>query len=161
MGRTMSINYPFKPKLNRYLVPGQFWTIPLDNSKFACGRVIETDPNSRRGFLAGLMDWIGDSPPMAENLKGCKTLIQIDVHIKTIHETALDGFISGYRSLELDGIETEYFTSQMVHDENCMLMKGYSVLRQATKEEADTYDQFGYAGYMMIKCYAEDLLANK
>ena len=49
----------------------------------------------------------------------------------------------------------------MVHDENCMLMKGYSVLRQATKEEADTYDQFGYAGYMMIKCYAEDLLANK
>ena len=52
--------------------------------------VIETDPNSRR-ILAGLMDWIGDSPPMAENLKGCKTLIQIDVHIKTIHETALDG----------------------------------------------------------------------
>ncbi|WP_257143166.1 hypothetical protein [Bacillus cereus] len=73
----------------------------------------------------------------------------------------MDGFISGYRSLELDGIETEYFTSQMVHDENCMLMKGYSVLRQVTKEEADTYDQFGYAGYMMIKCYAEDLLANK
>ncbi|MFZ7759296.1 hypothetical protein ACO1DG_25370 [Bacillus thuringiensis] len=42
-----------------------------------------------------------------------------------------------------------------------MLMKGYSILRQATKEEADTYDQFGAAGYMMIKCYSEDLLANK
>ncbi|MDA2670396.1 Imm26 family immunity protein [Bacillus cereus group sp. MYBK104-1] len=41
----MCINYPFKPKSNCYLVPGQFWTIPLDNSKFACGRVIETDPN--------------------------------------------------------------------------------------------------------------------
>ncbi|EOO27728.1 hypothetical protein ICM_01919 [Bacillus cereus BAG1X2-3] len=46
----MCINYPFKPKSNYYLVPGQFWTIPLDNRKFACGRVIETAPNSRMGF---------------------------------------------------------------------------------------------------------------
>lgn len=157
----MSISYPFKPKSNRYLVPGQFWAIPLDNSKFACGRIIEIEQNSRRGFLAGLMDWIGDCPPVAEDLKGCKTLIQLDVHIKTIHETALDGCISGYRSLKLDGIEEDYFTSQLVHDENCMLMKGYSILRQATEEEADTYCQFGSAGYMMIKCYAEDLLVNK
>ncbi|KXY47270.1 Imm26 family immunity protein [Bacillus mycoides] len=157
----MSINYPFKPKSNRYLVPGQFWAIPLDNRKFVCGRVIEMEPNSRRGFLAGLMDWIGDSPPIAEDLKGCKTLIQLNVHIKTIHETALDGCISGYRSLKLDGIEEDYFTSQLVHDENCMLMKGYAVLRQATQEEADTYGQLGAAGYMMIKCYAEDLLASK
>lgn len=157
----MNIKYPFKPKSNRYLIPGQFWAIPLENGRVACGRVIEIEPNSRKGFLAGLMDWLGDDQPTAENLKGCKTLRQFNVHIKTIHETALDGCISGYRPLELDGIEPDYFTSQLVHDENCMLMKGYTILRNATEEEADTYHRLGASGYMVIKCYADDLLVNK
>lgn len=157
----MDIKYPFKPKSNRYLIPGQFWPIPLDNGDFACGRVIEIEPNSRRTFLAGLMNWIGNNQPTAEDLKGCKTLKQLDVHIKTIHETALDGYIIGYRSLELDGIEANYFISQLVHDENCMLMKGYKVLRQATEQEADKYNTLSAGGYMFIKCLAEELLTNK
>jgi hypothetical protein len=152
------MEYPFKPKSNRFLIPGQFWGIHLENGKFACGRVIEIEPGSRTGFLAGLMDWIGDEPPTAEKLNGCKTLVQGNVHIKTIHETALDGCISGHRPLDLDGIKSDFFTTQLMWDENCMLMKGYTELRQATEQEAKILPRLGAWGYSMIKCYAEELL---
>ena len=32
----MEIKYPFKPETNKFLTPGQFWAIPLQNEKFAC-----------------------------------------------------------------------------------------------------------------------------
>ncbi|MDP2630376.1 MAG: hypothetical protein Q8P56_03125, partial [Candidatus Uhrbacteria bacterium] len=62
------ITYPFRPKTNKNLIPGQFWGVPLKNGRFACGRVLQI-PKKGSGlgerilFLAGLMDWIGDEPP--------------------------------------------------------------------------------------------------
>lgn len=79
--------YLFSPKSNTYLVPGQFWAIPLG-------------------------DWVGEDPATAETIAGTKTLKQGGVHIKTIHETALDGLILGYRSLEEDRIEPYLLKSQ-------------------------------------------------
>ncbi len=49
------VKYPFVPKSNRSLIPGQFWAIPLNNGKFACGRVIEVHPFETKMFLAGLV----------------------------------------------------------------------------------------------------------
>lgn len=154
------MEYPFKPKSNRFLLPGHFWGIPLDNGKFACGRVIEIEPGSRTGFLSGLIDWVGDEPPTTEGISGCKTLIQGNVHIKSIHETALNGCISGFRPLNLDDIESDYFITQLLWDENCKLMKGFLELRQATELEAKTLPRLGAWGYIMIKYYAEKLLVS-
>ncbi|EKO87041.1 hypothetical protein LEP1GSC020_0876 [Leptospira interrogans serovar Grippotyphosa str. 2006006986] len=47
------VKYPFVPKSNRSLIPGQFWAIPLNNGKFACGRVIAVHPFETKMFLAG------------------------------------------------------------------------------------------------------------
>jgi hypothetical protein len=33
-------DYPFVPRTNATLVPGQFWSIPLTDGRFACGRVL-------------------------------------------------------------------------------------------------------------------------
>lgn len=93
------VSYPFLPKSNTYLISGQFWAIPLQSNKFACGRVIEVSKEDKRGFLAGLMDWVGEYPPSAETIAGKKTLEQGDVHIKTIRETGLNSMILGYRPL--------------------------------------------------------------
>jgi hypothetical protein len=30
--------YPFEPKSNAYLLPGQFWGVPLSDRGWACGR---------------------------------------------------------------------------------------------------------------------------
>ncbi len=57
-------------------------------------------------FLAGLMNWIGKAVPKESDLAGKRTL---RLHIKTIHETGLDGSILGYRNLCLDNIEPNFF----------------------------------------------------
>lgn len=53
--------YPFEPKSNAYLLPGQFWGVPLSDGRWACGRVLaikkEPDnyfPGNSRTFLAAL-----------------------------------------------------------------------------------------------------------
>src|SRR4051794_34952201 len=93
--------YPFVPRSTAHLRPGQFWSIPLDGGRFACGRVlqlkIESGKIDRRLFLAGLMDWVGDSAPTAESIAGRGVVAQGGVHIKTIGEDA--GAILGLRLL--------------------------------------------------------------
>lgn len=61
--------YPFEPKSNAHLKPGQFWGVPLTDGRWACGRVLATKIESddyfvgnARTFLAALMDWVGEVP---------------------------------------------------------------------------------------------------
>lgn len=131
----IKVEYPFKPKTNRFLLPGQFWAIPLSSGRYACGRVVELmlkgKIGSRSSFLAGLMEWVGENPPVAKDLI---VVEQGSVHIKTIHKTGIDGMILGHRPLELDGIEADYFRSQEAFG-GCTLMKGFKELQPITKEE--------------------------
>ncbi len=103
------VEYPFRPKSNRWLEPGQFWAVPLWDGRFACGRVLEIarhpDPHVPAGtklFLAGLLDWFGTEPPTARAIAGAGLLSQGFAHIRTIHETG--GEILGTRDLTADGL---------------------------------------------------------
>lgn len=149
----MKIEYPFRPKTNSYLLPGQFWAIPLSSGKYACGRVIELMPKgeigSRTSFLAGLIDWVGENPPLADDLIGCKTIKQGSVHIKTSH-----------RPIELEEIKSDYFRSQEAF-EGCILMKGYKNLRSISKEEWERYETFSTWGYKVINILAEERFGNE
>src|ERR1051325_10015268 len=100
--------FPFEAKSTRYLLPGDFWAIPLRGGSFACGRVIqlhERDDGSldSRLFLAGLLDWVGDTPPTLTAIAGCPTLIQGQAHVRTIQTSG--GVILGHRPLADDSIE--------------------------------------------------------
>lgn len=97
--------YPFTPKSTAYLRPGQFWAIPLQNGEFACGRVLGLKSDSRRLFVAGLLDWSSNVPPDAFSIAGRKVIEQGQAHIKTITETG--GTVLGWRSLESDGLRNE------------------------------------------------------
>ena len=73
--------YPFVPKSNRWLEAGQFWAVPLSDGRFACGRVLDVPreldlhvPVARTMFLAGLLDWVGDTPPTAAAIAGAGLL---------------------------------------------------------------------------------------
>ncbi|MFJ7953907.1 Imm26 family immunity protein [Lysinibacillus sp. NPDC096418] len=159
----MKINYPFKPKSNKKLIPGQFWAIPLHNGMFACGRVIqvtgEYSAPPTRTFLAGLMDWIESVPPTSEAIAGSKTLIQGVAHINCIYETGLGCMITGYRPLELDSIEPNYFRSQTSYQpEYCKLMKGLEEIRPITKEEWEKCETLGIWGMDYIRVLAESKL---
>jgi hypothetical protein len=97
--------YPFTPKSNRYLLPGQFWAVPLSDGRFGCGRVIAVPgfgPKDRVGFFLGLMDWIGSEPPTYDSLAGVGVVTQAKAHFEAISKTG--GSVLGLRPLDLDGI---------------------------------------------------------
>ncbi len=138
------ITYPFKPKTNKDLIPGQFWGIPLRNGKYACGRVIELPPKGygpgeRVHFLVGLMDWVGDELPTSESIAGHKILDQGVAHLITIWKNGEK--ILGQRSLEFDNLESFYFVTSWARDvsfkdnNDRLLIKGFTFIRHLNTEE--------------------------
>jgi len=148
------ITYPFVPKSNALLVPGQFWGIPLSDGRYACGRVLDIDRDTaygrRTSFLAGLMDWCGDDPPTAERIARTRILEQGDAHIKTILENG--GQVLGYRPLEADGLTPLLCLSAQYGGD---LQLGFKVLRAATREEQERLAPLAGWGCKVISIAAE------
>jgi immunity protein 26 of polymorphic toxin system len=99
--------YPFTPRSNAQLDPGQFWSIPLADGRFGCGRVLRLDRDRAYGarilFVGALLDWVGESSPTAEAIAG-RPLLGIGVmHVRAISYGG--GLVVGERPLEADGIE--------------------------------------------------------
>ncbi len=151
-------SYPFRPKSSSTLHPGDFWSVPLANGKFGCGRVIalksKTEAGSRSMFLAGLMNWVGTSPPTSAALAGHTTHAQGEAHLRCIWETG--GEILGNRPLIEDNIEANLFLSESP-GKNCMLMRGYEVVRPASAQEQTQLPVFSTWGYLIIQGKAQAL----
>ena len=45
--------YPFEPRSNVHLRPGQFWGVPLSDGRWACGRVLAVKTLVFRTFVVG------------------------------------------------------------------------------------------------------------
>ncbi len=148
--------YPFVPKSTRPLIPGQFWAVPISKGRYACGRVISLRPKGNsfdlRGFLAGLLDWVGTQLPTGEAIAGKKILEQGHAHIKAITETG--GVVLGHRSLDVDGIAPGLFLSESPGPD-CLLQRGFEQLRPATRREQRELDVLGTWGYKVIQVLAE------
>jgi hypothetical protein len=105
VGMSQELAYPFAPRSNRYLRAGQFWAVPLADNRLACGRVMKVPAfglRDRVGVQVGLLDWLGDHPPAAEDIAGRGVLEQGKTRFETIANTG--GVVLGYRPLELDGL---------------------------------------------------------
>lgn len=105
-------------------------------------------------LLAGLMNWVGSSPPTADGLSGCRTLAQGQIHLRSIWETG--GEIIGNRPLAEDGIVADQFLSESP-GKNCMLMHGYEIVRPASAEEQRQLPVFSTWGYLIILGKAQAL----
>jgi len=99
-------DYPFVPKSNAQLEPGQFWSIPLSDGRFACGRVLRIDRAASYGartmFVGAVLDWVGDAPPTDVAIAGRPVLALGRAHVRLIGEGG--GSVLGIRALEADGI---------------------------------------------------------
>jgi hypothetical protein len=150
----MPVEYPFVPKSTAGLEPGQFWSIPLDHGRFACGRVIqlriEDGKRDSRAFLAGLMDWWGRKPPTAERIGGRGVVEQGGADIKTI--VATGGQVLGFRELSLDQIEPSLFRNA---ETATQVQRGYDYLRPFDKKKDANLPVFSGWGYLFIKEIAE------
>ncbi len=126
-------DFPFIPKSNRYLIPGQFWSIPLPDGTFGCGRVIQLpNDNSRVSFLAGLMRWRSTFPPTSDTIAMCECIAQGGAHIKTILENG--GSITGFRPLSIDNIEPWLFRGAE-HFKNSHVYRGLHPVRKQTQDD--------------------------
>jgi hypothetical protein len=99
--------YPLIPKTTAHLRPGQFWSIPMADGRFGCGRVLRTETGRASGgrtrFIAAILDWVGDSPPSSDAIAGSPVLKVGNAHVRLVSFGG--GAILGERPLALDGIE--------------------------------------------------------
>jgi hypothetical protein len=99
--------YPLIPKTNTGLSPGQFWSIPLSDGRFGCGRVLRVDREKAIGgrtrFIGAILDWVGDAPPSSEAIATRPVLAVGNAHVRLI--SFAGGAILGERPLDADGIE--------------------------------------------------------
>jgi hypothetical protein len=101
--------YPFMPRSNWYLRPGQFWGIKLSDGRYAAGRVMAVPASGSRdsvGVVVGLMDWVGAAPPTAADLSGRPVLEQAKSNFEAIANTGSE--VLGLRPLEADGLIAIY-----------------------------------------------------
>ena len=151
--------FPHVPKSSKSLEAGDYWSIPLDGGRFACGRVVGPDRlgescgrgNSTRGFLAGLLDWISDTPPTSAAIAGAQTLIQGGAHIKTILGTG--GSIIGNRPLEIDGIQPQLSIEYPINT-YAAVFRGLEMIRVASEEDVRTLPKLSTFGFMFMREYA-------
>ena len=158
--------YPFEPKSTSYLRSGQFWGVALSDGRWACGRVLaageQTLPllsgQSRRMFLAGLMNWAGDHPPTQDSIAGGDIVAQGLAHVRTIQENG--GSVLGKRDLALDGIRG---LQRVTHRAGgtVMIFEGAVPLRPATRDEAATMPVLSTWGFKVISRLAERLFVQQ
>ena len=157
--------YPFEPKSNAHLAPGQFWGVPLSTGRWACGRVLgikkEPDayfPGNSRTFMAALMDWEGDSPPTEDSIGGHRVVAQGWPHVRTIQLHGRE--ILGWRDLALDDVRG---LQEVTHrgGGTVMIFEGLNPLRPATREEAVTMQVLSTWGLHVISVLAERLFVKR
>jgi internalin A len=103
----VTTTYPLIPKTTAHLRPGQFWSIPLADGRFGCGRVLRVDLDrptaGRTGFIGAVLDWVGDARPTSESIAGSSVLAVGNAHVRLI--SFAGGAILGERPLPADGLE--------------------------------------------------------
>ncbi|MDB5265361.1 MAG: hypothetical protein JWM39_74 [Parcubacteria group bacterium] len=135
--------YPFVPKSNAHLTPGDFWAIPLQDGSFACGRVLEIpesgDPGAKVSFHGALMDWHGNEPPTGDSIAGSKILEHANMHVLAI--TKIGGEVLGNRPLEKDNIIVE--PTQAADSYNYIWLRANRIFLNVSldgQSEPSTYD---------------------
>jgi hypothetical protein len=155
---TPAPRYPFVPKSNAYLRAGQYWAVPLSDGRFACGRVLDVPrepdlhvPVGRMMFLAGLLDWVGETPPTNQAIEGASLFAQGFAHIKAISTTG--AAVLGRRDLEADRIVPDLWRSHEAAG-TVWLYEGARRVRPATSADR-TLPVMGTWGYSVITVLAE------
>ncbi len=145
-----SNKYPFEPKSSTKLIPGDFWSIPLKNGSFGCGVVIEHLPNDKLGakvgFLGGLLHWQGQYPPQVHDLSNSKFIAQGVMHIRAIKNSSK--LIIGNTA------ECGLIIEPWLFINGSIIQKGFTPIRNWTKEDNATIPTLGYWGYDFIQTLA-------
>jgi hypothetical protein len=99
------MKYPFAPKSTTSLEPGHYWAVPLRSGRYAAGVVlahaIRQEKRDSRLLCVGLLDWVGDAPPVSEDLASAPLVEYGFVHVRSIQRNGRDILGHLERSFEL------------------------------------------------------------
>jgi len=142
--------FPFSPKSNAKLCPGDFWALPLRDGSYACGVVLQLPPAGTSGvkvsFLGGLLNWHSAEQPTLAKISNCRLIEQGVMHILAIQQSGKA--ILGNIPLEANGIEPlECINGNIIQ-------KGYTPVRPWQREDNDVLPSFSYWGYDIITANA-------
>ena len=138
------LTYPFQPKSNAKLRPGQFWPIALPHGGFACGMVLDISKKSTRHFLAALIDWHGPHEPTATDIAGRQVIDQGTGHIKMIQNA--HGWITGILPDNVAPPPALLWKGPLVNHVRC-LYRGFDLISQITEDQAKGYPSWYSWGY--------------
>ncbi len=149
--------YPFVPKSTRLLSPGDYWAVPLEDGRFACGRVLQTKgdhlPTPSRTFFGGLHDWVAERPPVADDI-GSAGLIDCGImHLKAITESG--GKVLGH--CPMGGIELPLALDGRA-GRGVRVVRGAQTLRPASEGDFDALPVLGTWGSRVITVLARSKL---
>jgi hypothetical protein len=135
-------------------MPGDFWSVPLDDGRFACGRVLKKFPvgipGARVAFWGGLQEWVGTQPPNEAVISDTGIIDAGKLHILSI--TTTGGDIAG--NVPLTSLETIACccVSCGTH-----VLDPFDFVRVATDEDRKQLIPCGAWGYSFIKLRAQNL----
>jgi hypothetical protein len=155
--------YPFVPKSNAHLRAGQFWTIPLAHGRFAAGVVVATPDRERapdvilnaRCFASGVLDWIGDAEPTADDLGSAQLIAWGTAHIRSI--VFAGGSILG-RSDHLAHLDPD--DRILSPEPGSPVYRNGEFLRDGTDEDAEVLPSLGTWGLRYATSLAEARLTS-
>ncbi|MES2658479.1 MAG: hypothetical protein V4689_07665 [Verrucomicrobiota bacterium] len=143
--------YPFQPKSTANLRAGQFWPIRLPDGGFACGMVLDVVKDSKREFLAGLIDWHGPAEPIEAEIGGQPLVAQGIGHVKMILEGY--GQITGTLPLEA-APPTPMLWAEHLGGREWGLFRGLELIDRIRPDVAEKYPRRGTWGYNVINLLA-------
>lgn len=155
------LSYPLVPKSANWLIPGQFWALPLSDGTFGCARVIEVPGAetrySRMEFLAGVLDWHSTVLPTSDSIAGARCMNQGHAHIRAITRTG--GEILGFRELAADAITPWLFRGAEFW-KNSEVYRGLTPVRPQTPKD-DDLPILSTWGYDVARIFAETRFVGK
>jgi len=158
MNRTL----PFSPKSTSTLQLGDFWSIKLTDSRYACGRVIGWWPKDykghKKGFLGGLLNWCSELEPTFESIAGAEVIIQGGTNTNSLSSTK--SLVLGNRPLELDGITPQTFI-EYPDNKTPYIYHGLEPIRPATKMEIEMYEVVNIFGNLYLQALANQEFVGK
>lgn len=157
---SMPRTFPFSPRSNRALQPGDFWPVRLDDGRYACGRVLQTEgeelPTKTQSFFGALHDSVGDVPPTKQDVAKAALVAFGTMHVKAIRETG--GEILG--NVPLTESQSEIPELMDSHGgPAARILKGVKFQRAARRDEWGKVPVLSYWGYEHIKNLAESRFA--
>ncbi|QIZ83957.1 hypothetical protein HF888_06825 [Bermanella marisrubri] len=148
------VMYPITPTKASEIKEGEYFYIPLNDGRFACGRILLIEKKNGRKtklLLVGLHDWSGSKHPSQVDIHECPIIEQGVLHINSISHVG--GEIIGFKPLQEDGLKP------FLQVEAGYLLDGFENLGSIPSEEYCNYTRRTTYGLNSISLKANKYFA--